>query len=181
LALSTAPILNLVRRINASLRGFVRRLFEIGSKQTIFYKPFQSAGPRVVGITSHIRAHGHDYITVANIAHINADVYYQVRNLLHRARDREAGAELFGEIGIASPAGLKVAASGLRLDRAYIGDLETSRLGQCFAQLLAKPQQALILGFSGSVNLAVQAVVDEFEVENGNARQGAGVSGAAQE
>ena len=131
-------ILDRVRPISASLRRFVRRLLEIGSKQTIFYKPIQCAGPGVVGITAHIRAHGHNYIAVANMPHIYTDIQYKVRNLLHRARDREAGAYLLGEVAIASPAGLEIAVTGVFGDRAYIRNLEASRIRQRFAQLLPK-------------------------------------------
>ena len=138
-ALSTSIILYWVRRINASLRRFVRRLLKIGGKQTIFYKPIQSARPGFICISAHIGTHGPYNVAARNIAYIKTNVQYEIGDLLHRAGDSEAGADLFGEIGVAATAGLKIAAAGAFLDRGYVSNLVPAgvQLAPCATARLA--------------------------------------------
>ena len=76
--------------ISASLGDLSAVCIEIGSKQTIFYKPIQCARPSVIGIAAHIGAHGPYYIAAVHVAHINTYVQYEVRDLLHRAGNRKS-------------------------------------------------------------------------------------------
>lgn len=100
------------------------------------------------------------------IPQIDIDVEDEVRDFLHHAGDGEIGTKLLSQLNIATAASLQVAAVRCRIDRRDVEQIEPAGLRQLPTQLIADAQQSVVFVGSRAVNLALQAGIHQFEVEN---------------
>ena len=78
----------------------------------------------------------------------------------------EIGPELLREVHVAATAGLQIAVVRRSIDGQNIEQLELAGPCQFLAQLLAGPHQALVLVPAWSINLPLQACIEQFEIKH---------------
>jgi len=94
------------------------------------------------------------------------NVENEVRDLLYHAGEDEIGAELLCKAHVATAAGLQIAAVRRSIDRRDVDDLKLAGIRRFLAQLIACPCQPVMLVRAGSIHLALQAGIDQLEIEH---------------
>jgi hypothetical protein len=143
------------------------RVSVLRREKTRAYEIFEPTRPGLVRVAAYIHAHRDQGLSRWHDSDVKIDVKDQVRNLLHRARDRKLGAELLCEIGVAAATCLKVRLVCLSLHRPNVDNFKLARSCYEHAQLITEPHQACCFIGSRSVRRPLKARVNQFEIKDG--------------
>lgn len=140
----------------------------IWRQQPVSQQIVRGACPGLVGIAAHVGAHRRDQLAGMHVVQVDIDVEDEIGDFLNRAGDDEISTDLPRQLHFAAAAGLQIAAVRRSIDRRSIQNGELAGVGQHFPDLVACTHEPPLLIGTRTIDFALKAGIDEFEIEDGN-------------